>query len=178
MAEEIVTEERLSAGHDYWIALRELGLAPEALLWTVPEKNVNGLTVQVPHKVDPWNLELSLVSGLVDVYGAKEIYELLYLAFERAGTPKNFDPWIISLYGTKSDFAELLPNAPFFEGGELVALGDQGTRISATVPDWNVVYDRKFQSDWVYVRPKFRKDRQWLSRSMFRLRRNVEALAA
>src|SRR5947209_5983531 len=89
----IMRRERLNAwpskeaGADYLKAVRALGLDPDALLWaydTVIKKHV-----------------LVLVTDMFDFRGPYEVSQLLFQAYNNAGTPREIDPFIVRLHSPK-----------------------------------------------------------------------------
>jgi hypothetical protein len=100
MAEEPVspmdlTEADIIAGTEYLASLRKLGLEPDALCWIVRHFRVDDDSTQSEK-------HLALVSSLADRYGPRQIYDLLFLAYDASATPKEVDPFIVSLYGPKT----------------------------------------------------------------------------
>jgi len=90
-ARSLMTENRLAAGGDYLKALLHLGLDPDIMAWVYVARDRE--------------MELALVTTLVDRIGPKPIYDLLFRAYELAGTPRSVDPFVVSLYSPNMAFA-------------------------------------------------------------------------
>ncbi len=75
---------RRAAGLAYAAALRKLGLDPEALFWARDDLSNE--------------LILVLVTRFFDHVGPLALSELLFKAYNAAGTPKEIDPFIVDLH--------------------------------------------------------------------------------
>lgn len=150
MAEELVTSERLKAGADYLAALSTLGFHPEGALWSV-------------RSGDPGTLELSLFTDLVDRIGTREIYRVLFDAFDKARTPPSLDPWLVGLYSPRQMFFDAVADFDFAsvdpgKGAAFVMSGgkeyDDGVR-ALRITEFEVV--RLVHPEWVYRIPRRRQ---------------------
>lgn len=108
MAEEPVkaslSDAELRAGAEYLSALRHLGFFPEAMCWVL--RNVydeDGYLTDVDA-----GHSLAIVSGFADYAGHKTIYDLLFKAYDAAITPKELDPFQVTLYGPASSGGKTL----------------------------------------------------------------------
>lgn len=148
MAEDIVTPERLKAGSDYLIALTQMGFDPEGAMWTMRIS-------------DPSSLELSLFSSLVDRIGTYKIFQALFDAFDRAKTPKDFDPWLVALYSPDQLLYGPASSFVINDGSNAALLG---ARHQRTIHDANFVFEefdgieeRLVLKEWVYRQPGKRR---------------------
>lgn len=89
-AERALDEARLLAGKEYLAALANLGLDPDVLCWV--------------YDADRGEMQLAIVTSMAERIGSLSIYKLLFRAYEAAATPREVDPFIVSVYGPKSDF--------------------------------------------------------------------------
>lgn len=90
----IEMERRLKAGREYLIALRKLGFNPDAILWA----GVGGAPADGP-------MELLIVTTWADNIGPKAIYDLLFEAYDASATPKEIDPFVVSLFSPNTQVA-------------------------------------------------------------------------
>jgi|GEM_PF-1740532 hypothetical protein len=165
MVEQLVTAERLAAGLRYVEALAALGFRPDAALWSIG--------------VDPnedQRVQLSLVSSLVERVGPKKIYDLLFQAYDHAGTPANFDPWIVGLYGADTTFGEAMRHEPIFEFGAATIKSEDGQEQS--IEAMEIVGNRMFYKGWIYVRRFQKRDVASELRLVEKFKKNVDRLAA
>lgn len=88
-AERALDERRMLAGKDYLAALRRLGLAPDVLCWV--------------YTADHGEMHLAIVTSMAERVDSLSIYKLLFRAYEAAATPRDIDPFIVSVYGPRSD---------------------------------------------------------------------------
>ena len=97
MAEQpvIQMQRRLKAGREYFDALKRLGFTPDSLLWA----RVGGSDADAP-------MELVIVTGWVDTIGPKAIYDLLFEAYDASATPREIDPFIVSLFSPQTQVAK------------------------------------------------------------------------
>lgn len=93
MVEDLVTADRLAAGKEYLSALADLGFVPEGAMWSM-------------RKGDAETLELSLFSSVVNRTGPSVVYDALFQAFDKALTPRTFDPWDVAVYAPGTNFYE------------------------------------------------------------------------
>lgn len=89
-AKRALDEARVAAGKEYLAALSGLGLEPDALCWV--------------YDPDADETHLAIVTSMAERVGGLSIYKLLFRAYEAAATPREIDPFIVSVYGPKSDF--------------------------------------------------------------------------
>lgn len=165
MAEDIVSADRLQAGHDYIAALAKLGFRPDAALWTVGDMSTKeGL------------LQLTIVSSLVERVGPTALYDLLFQAYEHAGTPKSIDPWIVGLYGAETLLGAALRTKPVITFKEAIFHRDDGSE--RTLDLMEAVEGRLFYKRWVYIRNFKKRDLATELRQIDAFRKNVERLAA
>lgn len=93
-------DRRLKAGREYLLALRKLGFEPNAMLWA----GVGG---------DPTSerMELLIVTSWADNIGPKAIYDLLFEAYDASATPKEVDPFSVTLFSPHTSVAKDLYDA-------------------------------------------------------------------
>lgn len=84
----LIDDARVEAGRDYIAALDQAGFRAEGAFWAY-------------RKETPYDPELLLVTTLVDRVGTKTIYDALFVAYEKAKTPREIDPWIVALISPK-----------------------------------------------------------------------------
>ena len=155
----------MSAGADYLRAVQALGLDPDALLWaydTVIKKHV-----------------LVLVTDMFDFRGPYEVSQLLFQAYNNAGTPREIDPFIVRLHSPKHAIVpELLRFAQVTSA--------QKTNKETNEPEGDKIPIKeaevgglKVRKAWVYQirQPRPQKVVQ-LAKRWARFQRNVEKLAA
>jgi hypothetical protein len=163
MADDIVSLSRLEAGRDYLAALDGLGFLTETMMWTIAGTGNN---------VDP---ELSIVTSFIERVGSNEIYELLFEAYEKAGTPSEIDPWIVSLYGSGTQFAHAAKGMHIV-GGANLNFADGSQR---EFPDelWHGVVDRLTKPSWIYKLGNVVDDWTLQKRRFAKFQKNVHALS-
>lgn len=93
-AERALDGARVAAGEEYLAALKRLGLEPDALCWV--------------YDPDSDETHLAIVTSMAERVGGLSIYKLLFRAYEAAATPREIDPFIVSVYGPRSDFGARL----------------------------------------------------------------------
>lgn len=164
MAQEPLSEERREAGGDYLAALQRLGLKPEGLLWAFHQERKE--------------LQLAMVTSLVDRIGSLDIYKVLMQAYDAAGTPKSVDPFIVSLYSPNSIFATGLKGAYDIE----IAGNPHGKLSTGETVDlgeiWFQAGSFTFRKSWVYVALRRAPESRHQIKEWDRFRHNVERLAA
>src|SRR4051794_1262813 len=138
MAERPVTQERLEAGRDYLAALAALGFRPDGAMWAVHSESQD--------------VQLALVSALVDRVGPLTIHEALFAAYERAKTPPSLDPWIVSLYSPNTAFGRHLAMSAIPSASPVVGHTSSGDAISLGEP-WVMITDWLVQPSWIYKLP-------------------------
>jgi hypothetical protein len=127
-----MTPERWEAGERYVSSLRDLGFDPETVMWAFDKR--------------AGEFNLAFVTTIVDRIGTKAIYEILFKAYDRAVTPREFDPWVVSLYSPQTffarEFAIMLETNPTVE-----ALGDAQIvgQVALGVGDYTA------RREWIYV---------------------------
>lgn len=163
MAQEPLSAERREAGGDYLAALKRLGLEPEGLLWAFHQEREE--------------LQLAMVTSLVDRIGSLDIYRVLTQAYDAAGTPKSIDPFIVSLYSPNSVFAN------DFKGSYDIEVGNPKGRLNTgEAVDFGEVWfaagNFTFRKSWVYVALRRAPESRHQLKEWDRFRHNVERLAA
>ncbi len=93
-AERALDETRVVAGREYLAALARLGLDPDVLCWV--------------YDADHDEMQLAIVTTMAERVDGLSIYKLLFRAYEAAATPREIDPFIVSVYGPGSDFGVTL----------------------------------------------------------------------
>lgn len=131
----IEMQRRLKAGREYLSALRRLGFNPDALLWA----GVGGTK-------DESVMELLVVTSWADNIGPKAIYDLLFEAYDASATPKEIDPFVVSLFSPHTQIAIDLEGAlraikrkPLDSGNPFIALG---MLDYFTIPKWIISHRR------------------------------------
>ena len=160
MADETLNLDRRKwdAGAEYLAALRKLGLEPEVLAWGFcgPDSRV----------------ELVLVSSWVDNVGPKVLYDLLFAAYDASATPKEIDPFIVSVYSSRSVLGHQLSSmiehagqdSRLFNGsGTILVLGGGEVMVPASM---------------VYIARRSHRSKMEELRRFKRFEREVTALAA
>ena len=101
MAEQPMIEmkRRLKAGREYLVALRKLGFDPDALFWAGVGPDANG------------SMELLIVTTWADNIGPKAVYDLLFEAYDASATPREIDPFVVSLFSPNTTVAKDFYNA-------------------------------------------------------------------
>lgn len=162
MAQDALSEERWTAGADYLAALRQLGLEPEGLLWAFHEARRE--------------MALVLVTSLVERIGPKDLYEVLFEAYEKAGTPRSIDPWIVVAFGPDSLLGE-----------EFAVMMEAEVRVVEAPPSLELPIfkyglgggEYTFSHEWVYVaKPRWRSESKHQVKIWNTFRENVARLAA
>lgn len=79
------------AGQEYATALKDLGMKPQAVCW-------------IHSWLDESTTEkrLAVVTSMVDRVPPKEVYDLLFRAYDLAATPREIDPFIVELFSPES----------------------------------------------------------------------------
>lgn len=133
--DELVTPERLAAGRDYVEALERLHVAINAAMWGIN---------------DARQVELLLVSDLVDQVGPRTMYDALFKAYDLAKTPRSIDPWIVTVHSPNTQFAYYHRQSPIIGPHEIVERLADGSEKSMGMPwmrfgEWNV------RADWMLL---------------------------
>ena len=130
----IEMERRLKAGREYLTALKRLGFNPDALLWA-----------GVGAEAGEGAMELLVVTTWADNIGPKAIYDLLFEAYDASATPKEIDPFIVSLFSPHTQVAIDL-------NGAMRAIKNNGHKAEFrpmfilgmmdyySIPDWIISY--------------------------------------
>jgi len=127
-------ERRLKAGREYHTALRRLGFDPDALLWAgVGGSDADGA------------MELLIVTTWADNIGPKAIYDLLFEAYDASATPKEIDPFIVSLFSPQSRVAIDLAAAVYtvrkeVHRADFTPMLVLGMMDYVTIPEWIISY--------------------------------------
>lgn len=150
MAEDIVDAQRLQAGRDYHQALVRLGFPVQAMLWTIPEER--GIHSKRAAGIEG-EMELGIVSTLIEREGPLKIYDLLWQAYDHAGTPKSISPWLVCLYGSRSRFGRNVRSVLNIEVGAATlhtvdAAGRRET-VQMDIPFFSFA-NRLTRTDWIY----------------------------
>lgn len=153
MAAELVTPARIAAGRDYATALERLGLEIAGAMWTIPITGAGGPEI-----------ELTIVSPIVDRVGATRIHQALFAAYDKARVRRDVDPWIVSIYSPASFLGTAVAGAPVLESNEIFGVMADGSRQSLGEP-WIQIADRMYQPSWVIAAPRrMRSDEAQLRR--------------
>jgi hypothetical protein len=173
-----MSDERLEAGRDYQAALQRLGFPIQAILWTLPEER--GIHSKAAANIED-ELELGIVSTLIEREGPRIIYDLLWQAYDHAGTPKSISPWSVCLYGSLSRFGREVRNIPILDGVEVRAtlvFQEQAEKARPMQPVWVSFAGRLTQNNWVYKREVGNRGTAADRRAIKAFTRNVEELKA
>ncbi len=93
-AERALDAARVAAGKEYLAALNGLGLEPDVLCWV--------------YDADADEMQLAIVTSMAERVEGLSIYKLLFRAYEASATPREIDPFIVSVYGPRSHFGMAL----------------------------------------------------------------------
>ncbi len=146
MAEDLVSQERIDAGREYLRALASLGFEPEGALWSIRED-------------EPQSLELSLFTSVVDRVGPRAVLDALFQAYDKALTPRRFDPWDVSVYSPGMHFYECVKAHSVPLSASLHHLFQMGSRTTLFDPDNRLIgfghesATRLCKGSWVYRMP-------------------------
>lgn len=162
-AEDALDAQRVQAGKEYLDALHRLGLEPDVLCWV--------------YDAIESEIELAIVTSMAERIESLEIYRLLFRAYEAAATPREIDPFIVSIYGPNSSFgitlresiSNLTTDGAFssLENTKRFVFSIEGPARSKFV-----------LARGVYTRKELRKSAAEDLRRWGRFKRNVEAVAA
>jgi len=160
-----VEMNRREAGAAYMGAMRSLGLEPNGLFWAYDE---------FAHQ-----FVLILVTDFFDFKGPLEISKLLFEAYNRSGTPREIDPFIVRLH---SPAHAIISRLMLGLGGAMIK-GSPGKPLPEGIEVSGVKFDGiQVYADWVYKRPSVRKKSTPspidLSRKWDRFVRHIDRLAA
>ena len=129
----IEMERRLKAGREYLAALRKLGFNPDAVLWA----GVGGIAAEGA-------MELLIVTTWADNIGSKAVYDLLFEAYDASATPKEIDPFTVSLFSPQTQVAVDLSNAvktiKSEQNPEIRPMIVLGMVDYYTIPSWIISY--------------------------------------
>lgn len=171
-AEAALDEVRSRAGIEYLKALRSLGLDPDILCWV--------------YEPGEGEMGLALITTLAERVESMRIYDLLFRAYEAAATPREVDPFIVSVYGSGSVFATWLKGilARYTANGMPLA-GDtkKGTKFSfrhqsINLWDHSLGGDRIVLARGVYALKQARRSHATDLKRWKTFERNVLRLAA
>lgn len=90
-----LTALELRAGREYLDALRSLKFEPDILCWVVENDGMDSGFGNLHNR-------LAIVTSLADRVGPTKIYDLLFEAYTLAVTPKEIDPFQVSVYSPHS----------------------------------------------------------------------------
>ncbi|MDO7843475.1 hypothetical protein [Sphingomonas immobilis] len=91
--EPTLDEARIDSGRRFYSAITELGIQPDFLCWMLFQDD----------------LQLVMVTSLVDRVGSLQIYEMLFKAQDAGLIPEDFNLWEVSLYSQHSEIGVDLP---------------------------------------------------------------------
>ena len=86
--ETLTDPTRVQAGREYTRSLVSLGLDPDLSCW-----------VYLPTED---RAELAIVTTMVDRIGPLKLYDTLFTAYEMSATPRNLNPFDVSLYSPRT----------------------------------------------------------------------------
>lgn len=162
-AERALDERRMQAGREYLDALQRLGLEPDILCWV--------------YDALEGEMELVIVTSMAERVESLKIYELLFRAYEVSATPREIDPFLVSIYGSNSFYGTSLRNyIAMLAADGVFSSSEQAKRFVATIrnaSDLRVVLARG-----VYASKDTQKSAADDLRAWHRFKQNVEALAA
>jgi hypothetical protein len=92
-------ERRMIAGQEYITSLRKLGFDPDIAAWAAPVK-----------RSDSVEMELIIVTSWADNIGPKAVYDLLFEAYDASATPREIDPFLVTLLSPQTQVAIDLRN--------------------------------------------------------------------
>lgn len=92
----------MQAGIEYMQTLVSLGSSPEIMCWALFADSPEMKSV---------SLQLVIVDSWFDQIGPTAIYETLFKAYDSSVTPKEINPFIVSVFSPKSEFGIDLRNA-------------------------------------------------------------------
>lgn len=162
-AERALDAARVGAGKEYLAALNALGLKPDVLCWV--------------YEVEEGEMQLAIVTSMAERVGGLSIYKLLFRAYEAAATPREINPFIVSVYGPKSNFGVKLRRV-------LGGLAERGTfsvperAALFTLTDTGASGRRVVLGRGVYVASEGRRSAAEDLKRFRHFQRRVEALAA
>ncbi len=164
--------KHLKAGADYLAAIQALGLDPDALFWARDEVTKQYVLV--------------MVTPFFDFKGPYAISQLLFRAYNNAGTPRDIDPFIIRLHSPDHTIVNKL--VPYIRGAIVRVIDEKtakpradeaGTSTTSSI----TVGGLMVKTNWVY-QTQFDKGRRprrkvfELARQWNRIERKVDRLAA
>ena len=129
MADRTLPASFLSAGQDYLISLRKLGLDPEALLWAI-DKTLDEFV-------------LVLVTSHFDFAGPLEVYRLLTKAYNLSATPKDISPFIIRLHSPRQAVGASVLN---WQADVRTTDGKRSETLWIDID----THDLRYRNSWVY----------------------------
>lgn len=166
MAERALIEmqRRLTAGREYLTALRKLGFDPDVMAWA-------GAGEADPGHEGAGRFELLLVTTWADNIGPKAVYDLLFEAYDASATPKEIDPFIVTLFSPQTRVAADLLGAIRTARSPRLPPGGQPIMILGML-------DYFTTTDWIIVGREPRSTRFEDARRFGAFQRNVQKLAA
>lgn len=163
--------DRLEAGRRYLSAIEKLGLRPSALFWAW-DRTIEAFV-------------LVLVSHAFDFAGPLALSRTLIDAYNRAGTPREIDPFILRLHSPKQQIVKEIGKFFPFES-ELIGVTDadgkpipgvERARVASLQLD---AADLEIHSDWVlrFEAAGKKASAVEMSRGWRRFVSNIDRLAA
>jgi hypothetical protein len=130
----IEMDRRMKAGREYVSSLRKLGFDPEIAVWVIPNQRPEGS-----------DMELILVTSWADNIGPKAIYDLLFEAYDASATPREIDPFVVTLMSPQTQVAQDLRGGLLTMRHENFGPEDRpmfilGMFDYTTVPQWIVAH--------------------------------------
>lgn len=171
MAGDTLPPGYLKAGEDYLAALEKLGLRPEFLGWG-----------QQVNTRDWW---LVMVTSVVEISGPLVLGELLFKAYNMNATPHEISPFIVQVFGARSNLAPMLrtfgsidvtsTTAQYIDPATNKPVGERHaiTSVRRQFGDFTVQLDDIYRLQSVKKVGHEQRVRQWT-----RFKESVERLAA
>ncbi len=153
----------MQAGKEYLDALHRLGLEPDVFCW-IYDAVEDGI-------------ELAIVTSIAERIGSLDIYKLLFRAYEAAATPRDIDPFIVSIYGPNSFYGAMLREHIRTLAAD-GAFSDPGNATRFTTVMENSAELKVMLARGVYARGDTRRSAAQDLKRWSRFKQNVEALAA
>jgi hypothetical protein len=153
-------DRRMIAGREYHHSLQRLGFFPQAVFWA-----------HVGH-VEPTRMELCVVTSWADNIGPKAVYDLLFEAYDESATPREIDPFIVSIFSPRSQVAADLFNAVGMVKSDNHKYDPRGAMIVLGMFDYMTIYP------WVIFARETKSTRFDDARRFRAFQANVERLAA
>jgi len=162
-AERALDNQRVQAGKEYLDALNRLGLDPDVLCWV--------------YDVDADEMELAIVTTMAERVEILQIYKLLFRAYEVAATPREIDPFIVSIYGSNSNHGiQLRDHVSTLAADGAFSSPENAKRFVISQKNWSenlVILARG-----IYTAKQVRRSATEDMTRWNRFRKNVQSLAA